>query len=92
MLRAIHFMCPDVIRQVRRGVSASMFAPEEAAARELDIDLRRAVRILPHLQAARLDPTPLDIFFFKGHLLSSSEARGLTLLVYGALSYKCVRP
>jgi hypothetical protein len=43
-----------------------MFAPEEAAARELDIDLRRAVRILPHLQAARLDPTPLDIFFLKG--------------------------
>ena len=49
------------ILQVRRGVSASMFAPEEAAARELDIDLRRAVRILPHLQASR--PYGLEFFF-----------------------------
>jgi hypothetical protein len=49
-----------------------MFAPEEAAARELDIDLTRTVRILPHLQAAR--PYALKFFFFvKGTFYRATE-------------------
>ena len=52
-----------------------MFAPEEAAARELDIDMRRAVRILPHLQAA--GPYGLKFFFFKGTVYLAAKLEAL---------------